>query len=85
MPTANTKRSARHDCLPRVHSTLRRRPVWDMVVLGGVERLTERLMSGTEFSDDDLGDMRALRQRLRAFDAALEARELAAGGPDGLE
>lgn len=65
--------------LPRVHSTLRKKPVWDLVLLGGIERLTERLMSGTEFSDDDLSDMRALRQRLRAFDAALEARERLAG------
>ena len=65
--------------LPRVHSTLRRRPVWDLVLLGGIERLTERLMGGMEFSADDLADMRALRQRLRAFDQALEARERAAG------
>lgn len=64
--------------LPRVHSTLRRRPVWDLVILGGIEKLTERLMGGSEFSDDDLSDMRALRQRLRAFDHALEAREKAA-------
>lgn len=67
--------------LPRVHSTLRKRPVWDLVLLGGIERLTERLMSGAEFSADDLSDMRALRQRLRAFDQALEARERAAGIP----
>lgn len=65
--------------LPRVHSTIRRRPVWDIVILGGIERMTERLMSGTDFSADDLNDMRALRQRLRAFDQALEARERAAG------
>ena len=65
--------------LPRVHSTLRRRPVWDLVMLGGIEKLTERLMSGAEFGPDDLSDMRALRQRLRAFDAALDARERVAG------
>lgn len=65
--------------LPRVHSTLRRRPVWDLVIIGGIERMTERLMSGAEFGDADLSDMRALRQRLRAFDVALDARERAAG------
>ena len=65
--------------LPRVHSTLRKRPVWDLVLLGGIERLTERLMSGAECTHDDLNDMRALRQRLRAFDAALDARERVAG------
>lgn len=65
--------------LPRVHSNLKRRAVWDMVLLGGIERLTERLMSGAEFSEDDLRDMRALRARLRGFENALDARERAAG------
>lgn len=65
--------------LPRVHSTLRRRPVWDRMVLGGVESLTQWLMSGAECSEEDLHDMRALRARLRAFDQALDARERAAG------
>ena len=65
--------------LPRVHSTLRRRPVWDRVLLGGIENMTQWLMSGAEVSADDLADMRALRLRLRAFDQALEARERAAG------
>lgn len=65
--------------LPRIASTVRRRPVWEVVVLGGLERLTERLMSGDEVPEADLQDMIALRQRLRAFDAALTARERAAG------
>lgn len=65
--------------LSRISPTSRRRPVWDHVLLGGIERLTERLMSGVEFSEDDLSDMRNLRQRLRAFDRALEARERAQG------
>lgn len=65
--------------LPRIQSTLRRRPVWEYVLLGGIERLTERLMSGAECSEEDLHDMRALRLRLRAFDQALDARERAAG------
>jgi hypothetical protein len=65
--------------LPRIQTTYRRKPVWDMVLLGGIERLTERLMSGAEFSEDDLHDMRALRARLRGFETALDARERAAG------
>jgi hypothetical protein len=65
--------------LSRITSTTRRRAVWDHVLLGGIERLTERLMSGVEFSGEDLSDMRDLRQRLRAFDRALEAREKADG------
>lgn len=65
--------------LPRVTTNLRRRAVWDYVLLGGIERLTERLMSGAEFSEDDLRDMRALRARLRGFENALDARERAAG------
>lgn len=66
--------------LPRVPSTTRRRRmVWDMVILGGIERLTERLMSGEEIPADDLTDMLAMRMRLRAFDAALSARERQAG------
>lgn len=65
--------------LPRIQTTYRRKPVWDMVLLGGIERLTERLMSGAEFSEEDLRDMRALRARLRGFEQALDARERAAG------
>jgi hypothetical protein len=65
--------------LPRVTTNLRRRTVWDMVLLGGIERLTERLMSGAEFTEEDLADMRALRRRLQAFSNALDARERAAG------
>lgn len=65
--------------LPRVPSSTRRRPVWDAVLLGGIERLTERVMGGDEIPADDLRDLIALRQRLRAFDAALTARERQAG------
>ena len=71
--------------LPPIRSTLRRRPVWDRVVLGGIENLTQWLMSGAEVSDDDLADMRALRLRLRAFDHALDARERAAGEVEVVE
>lgn len=65
--------------LPRVSSTLRRRPVWDRVILGGIESLTQWLMSGAEVTEEDLRDMRALRARLRGFEMALDARERAAG------
>lgn len=65
--------------LPRVHSTSYRRPVWEIVILGGIERMTEQLMRGDAFSDDDLSDMRKLRARLRGFDTALDARERSAG------
>lgn len=65
--------------LPRVPSSVRRRLVWEAVILGGLERLTERLMSGDEIPEADLQDMIALRQRLRAFDAALSVRERQAG------
>jgi len=69
--------------LPRVHSTLRRRPVWDRVLLGGLENMTQWLMSGAEVSADDLSDMRALRSRLQGFANALDARERAAGVTQG--
>ena len=65
--------------LPRVHRTTRRRPVWEKFVLGGLERLTEWLMSGDEVTDADLDDLRDLRSRARAFDNALTQRENAAG------
>lgn len=65
--------------LPPVRSNLRRRPVWDRMVLGGIEAVTSWLMSGAEVSEEDLSDMRALRMRLTAFNQALEARERAAG------
>jgi len=71
--------------LPRVHSTLRRRPVWDRVLLGGIENMTQWLMSGAEVTADDLSDMRALRSRLQGFANALEARERAAGITEGDE
>lgn len=65
--------------LPRIQRTTRRRAVWERMILGGVERLTEMLMAGDDVPEADLDDMRELRARLRAFDAALTARERAAG------
>lgn len=38
--------------LPRVPSSTRHRPTWEIVVLGGIERLTEQLMSGRKFSPE---------------------------------
>lgn len=64
--------------LPAAPNTRRRRPVWELTLLGGIERLTEHLMSGHEIPSEDLADLHALRQRLRAFDNALSARERAA-------
>jgi hypothetical protein len=60
--------------LPRVPSTLRRRLVWEHMLLGGLERLTDALRRGDEFLETDLHDMRALDMRLHAFSDALAAR-----------
>lgn len=65
--------------LPAIKPTTRRRPIWDYIILGGIERLTESLMRGDEFTDDDLDAMKSLRQRLQGFDRALTQRERAAG------
>lgn len=61
--------------LPRMKDTTRPRDAWMIVVCGGVERLTEALRRGDAFDEQSLNDMRALRQRLSAFDAALTMRE----------
>lgn len=65
--------------LPQTPSTRSKRAIWEMLILWPIERLTEHLYSGAHVPEDDLQDMYALRQRLRAFDQALEAREKAAG------
>lgn len=61
--------------LPRVPDTSRPRDVFAVMVLGGVERLTEALRRGDAFDAQSLSEMRLLRQRFSAFDAALAARE----------
>ncbi|WP_136685663.1 hypothetical protein [Falsirhodobacter xinxiangensis] len=61
--------------LPRVQDASRPRDVFAVMVLGGVERLTEALRRGDAFDEQSLSEMRLLRQRLSAFDAALAARE----------
>ena len=60
--------------LPKAPSSLRRRLVWETMILGGVERMTESLRRGDEFTDGDLHDMQALAMRLSAFNAALAMR-----------
>lgn len=65
--------------LPEIPSTRRRRAIWEIFVLGGIERITEHLMRGHEIPDADWSDLNALRQRLRGLDKALDARERAAG------
>lgn len=64
--------------LPRIADTSRPRDCWQVMVLGGIERLTEALRRGEAFDAQSLADMNALRMRLSAFDAALTARLRAA-------
>ena len=64
--------------LPRIADTSRPRDCWQVMVLGGIERLTDALRRGDPFDAQSLADMNALRMRLSAFDAALAARLRAA-------
>jgi hypothetical protein len=61
--------------LPRAESIVSPRDCWNITVLGGIERLTESLRRGDPHSAQSLADMRELRNRLKAFSDALEARE----------
>lgn len=61
--------------LPRMQDSTRPRDAWALVVCGGIERMTEALRRGEPFDEQSLHDMRALRNRLAAFDAALAMRE----------
>jgi hypothetical protein len=65
--------------LPRAADTSRPRDCWAIMVLGGVERLTEALRRGDAFDRQSLADMRELRRRLGAFEIALTLRERDAG------
>ena len=65
--------------LRRVQSRASARPLWSSFVLGGVEKITERLMRGDEFSAEDLADMKHLRMRVEAFARALDDRIAAEG------
>ena len=60
--------------LPAAPTTRHRRAVWNLVLCGGIERLTEELRAGREFDEADLADMQTLAQRLDGFRAALEMR-----------
>lgn len=62
------------DGLPRVPDSTRPREAFALLVLEPVERLTTALRRGDAFSAQALADMEALRNRLKAFDAALDAR-----------
>jgi hypothetical protein len=53
------------------------RTAFGIILIEGVERMTTALRRGDPFSADALGDMLALRARLRAFSDALEARAMA--------
>lgn len=64
--------------LPRMVDKSRPRDCWAVMVLGGVERLTESLMRGDAFDAQSLADMDQLSRRLDAFARALAARKEAA-------
>ena len=64
--------------LPRMADTSRPRDCWAVMVLGGVERLTDSLRRGDAYNEGSLADMQALRRRLDAFGDALDARLQAA-------
>ena len=57
---------------------MRRRLIWEVMIVGGLERLTDSLRRGDEFSDADLKDMQALDMRLNAFSDALAQRVMQA-------
>lgn len=60
--------------LPRVQDASRPRDVFNVMVLGGIERLTESLRRGDAYDQQSLNEMMAIRQRLMAFDHALSQR-----------
>lgn len=65
--------------LPAIPTRRTKRAIWEYMILWPVERVTEHLMSGEYIPEDDLRDLYALRQRLRALDNALAMREKQAG------
>lgn len=60
--------------LARAKDETRPQEAFDLMVLGGIERLTHSLRRGDPFSDRALNDMLALDRRLSAFSAALHSR-----------
>jgi len=65
--------------LPEVRRATKRRAWFETMILGGVERLTERLMSGDAVSETDLDDIEEFARRAGALIRALEARKREAG------
>jgi predicted transcriptional regulator of viral defense system len=61
--------------LPRMKDTTRPRDCWQVMVCGGVERLTEALRRGDAFDAQSLADMEELCRRLEGFRMALDARK----------
>lgn len=61
--------------LPRRRDVSRPRDVWQVMVCGGVERLTESLRRGDAYDAQSLSDMEELCRRLEAFRLALDARK----------
>lgn len=60
--------------LPRHNDASRPRDCWAVMVLGGVERMTEALRRGDPFDAQSVADMEQLARRLGAFKDALEMR-----------
>jgi hypothetical protein len=66
--------------IPRSASTLKRRPVLEKFVFGGIEHITEWVMrSYDDISDEDERDIEQLIARVKALERAIEARKRAAG------
>lgn len=60
--------------LPRAKDTTRPRDAFALLILNPLEHLTTALRRGDPFSAQALTDMEALRNRLNAFEAALNDR-----------
>ena len=60
--------------LPRAKDNTRPRDVFKVMILGGVEKLTESLRRGDPYDHQSLVEMQHLQQRLEAFSDALDAR-----------
>ena len=60
--------------LPRQKDTTRPRDCWAIMVLGGIEKVTEALRRGDAFDAQSVAEMQALCRRLDALKAALDER-----------
>lgn len=61
--------------LPRAADMARPRDTFDLFVLRPIEICTDMLRRGDAFSEASLWELRAIRNRLQALDAALAERE----------